>query len=379
MRKHFVAATVLALGLLAVAGSAGAADVSGLDAMEFVAGMSAGWNLGNAFDASDCTWLSNELSYESAWCGARTSEALLDAVYDAGFNLIRIPVSWHNHMDADFTISSAWLERVTEVVDYCYQKGMYVIINAHHDVAEDYFYPDEAHLENTLAFTRAVWSQLAENFAPYGERLIFECINEPRLVGHANEWWFPAENADVLASYDALMEANQVFVDTVRAAGGNNADRFLMVCGYCDMPEATVSSNFSLPEDSTPERLIVTAHAYSPYDFAGNVAGGAAFGDAERASNEAIFRELSETFLENGFPVILGEYGAIDKCSDADRVAYYRCMAELGAEYGIKLAVWDNNYFNETDAPVESTFGLFDRATGAIREPEIIEAIMSVF
>ncbi|MBO7532013.1 MAG: cellulase family glycosylhydrolase, partial [Lachnospiraceae bacterium] len=134
------------------------------DAFEFVLGMHGGINLGNAFDASDCNWVANELDYESAWCGARTTYAYIDSLCNEGFNVIRIPVSWHNHVDANYNISQAWLARVTEIVDYCLGKDMYVIINIHHDTDKNYFYPDSAHLDKTLKYTEAIWSQLAEHF-----------------------------------------------------------------------------------------------------------------------------------------------------------------------------------------------------------------------
>ena len=349
------------------------------EAFAFVTGMGPGFNLGNAFDASDVVGLSDEMGYESAWCRARTTYAFIDSLCNEGFNVIRIPVSWHNHVDADFQISEAWLTRVTEVVDYCLSKDMYVIIDSHHDINKDYFYPDSDHLDNTLKYTEAIWTQLAENFKDRSNKLIFECINEPRLRDTGYEWWYASVDSTVKDSFDAIMQANQVFVDTVRATGGNNADRFLMVCGYCDMPAATTYADFSLPWDTAEDRLIVTVHSYTPYTFAGDVTGGTTFGAAEERENKLIFSSLYDRFVANGIPVIIGEYGATDKCNNADRVAYYRYMGECSALYTIPLIVWDNNEFNNTGSPAAEKFGLIDRASGNVINQECVDAITDVY
>lgn len=345
------------------------------EAFEYISGMGAGINLGNAFDASDCTWLTDEMAYESAWCRARTTYAYIDSLCNEGFNVIRIPVSWHNHVDADYNISQPWLDRVTEIVDYCLSKDMYVIINVHHDIDTNYFYPDSAHLDNTLKYTETVWKQLAEHFKDRSDRLIFECINEPRLKGTDNEWWFASVNSTVQDAFDTMEKANQTFVDTVRATGGNNADRYLMVCGYCDMNNSMVLDSFEFPEDSAENKLIFTVHVYLPYPFVGEVPGTASFGAAQERENKTVFSSLYDKFVARGIPVIIGEYGCIDKNNDEDRLAYYEFMGECSALYSIPLIVWDNNEFNNTDAAVAETFGLFDRATGNVICRELVDAI----
>ncbi len=345
------------------------------EAFEYISGMGAGINLGNAFDASDCTWLTDEMAYESAWCRARTTYAYIDSLCNEGFNVIRIPVSWHNHVDADYNISQPWLDRVTEIVDYCLSKDMYVIINVHHDIDTNYFYPDSAHLDNTLKYTETVWKQLAEHFMDRSDRLIFECINEPRLKGTDNEWWFASVNSTVQDAFDTMEKANQTFVDTVRATGGNNADRYLMVCGYCDMNNSMVLDSFEFPEDTAENKLIFTVHVYLPYPFVGEVPGTASFGAAQERENKTVFSSLYDKFVARGIPVIIGEYGCIDKNNDEDRLAYYEFMGECSALYSIPLIVWDNNEFNNTDAAVAETFGLFDRATGNVICRELVDAI----
>ena len=162
---------------------------------------------------------------------------------------------------------------------------MYVIINVHHDIDTNYFYPDSAHLDNTLKYTETIWKQLAEHFKDRSDKLIFECINEPRLRDTSYEWWFSTVDSTVRDSYNALAQANQTFVDTVRATGGNNADRYLMVCGYCHIPSSTTSENFSLPYDTAENKIIVSVHSCRPYEFAGDVSGTSTFGEVEKREN----------------------------------------------------------------------------------------------
>ncbi len=157
-----------------------AKEVPDTEAFTFVKEMKIGWNLGNTLDASDCTWLTDELKYESAWCGVITTPRLITAVKEAGFNTIRIPVSWHNHTSGeDFTISEVWMARVKEVVDMAIDEGMYVILNVHHDVDTAYYYPTTEHLDTSKHYLSCVWKQIAEKFADYDEHLIFETLNEP--------------------------------------------------------------------------------------------------------------------------------------------------------------------------------------------------------
>jgi endoglucanase len=345
------------------------------EAFEYILGMHGGMNLGNAFDASDCNWLTNELDYESAWCGAKTTTAYIDSLCREGYNVLRVPVSWHNHVDSDYNISEEWLARVTEVVDYALSKDMYVIVNIHHDVDKKYFYPDSEHLNNTLKYTETIWRQVAINFQDRSNKLIFECINEPRLKGTNNEWWFSSENDAVLDAYDALMRANQCFVDTVRDTGGNNADRYLMVCGYCHMPSATTSQNFSLPYDTAENKIIVSVHSYRPYEFAGDVSGTATFGAPEERENKQVFSSLYDRYVANGIPVIIGEYGCIDKSNPLDRVHYYEFMGECSALYTIPIIAWDNNVVNNTGGVLEESFGFIDRATGNVVHQDLVDAM----
>ena len=156
------------------------ASVPENEAMAFTRDMRVGWNLGNTFDAKD-SGCADEMDYETVWCGAKTTKELIHTMKEAGFNTIRVPVSWHNHIDGNNTISEKWMNRVEEVVGWITDEGMYAIINIHHD--DDYFYPSYAKLEGGKKYVKDIWTQVSERFADYDEHVIFETLNEPRQVG----------------------------------------------------------------------------------------------------------------------------------------------------------------------------------------------------
>ena len=221
-------------------------------AVDFVENMKIGWVLGNTFDAYTDENKADEMAYESDWCGIVTTKEMIDAVKAAGFETIRIPVSWHNHVsdDGKYTISEAWLNRVQEVVDYAMDNDMYIILNIHHDNSTKYMYPSQEYLEQSKAYVGSIWTQVAERFADYDEHLIMESLNEPRLVDTNYEWWLDLNNQECVEAVQCINELNQVFVDTVRASGGYNADRYLLVPGYDASLQGATNEYFELPQDT---------------------------------------------------------------------------------------------------------------------------------
>ena len=338
--------------------------------------MKAGWNLGNTFDAYNCTWLKDKMDYESAWCGVKTSRELIQALKAAGFNTIRVPVSWHDHLDGEWKIDQEWLDRVYEVVSWVLEEDMYAILNIHHDDAPEYYYPDEAHFTNSARYVWTIWSQLAEKFGEFDHHLNFECINEPRLTGTSHEWWWEATNAECQDAMKQIVNLNQVFVNTVRSTGGLNADRYLMVPAYDANPEYACTNAFELPADTVSNRIIVSAHAYSPYNFALEQPGISTF-SLENASQKAgvsgFLQKLYNTYVANGIPVLMGEFGAMEKDGNLqDRVDWISFYVAQARARGITCCWWDNNVFQGTG----ERFGLFDRATAECVNPEILEAFM---
>ena len=344
------------------------------DTIDFLGDMKIGWNLGNTMDASDCTWLSEEMSYETSWQPDVTTPEMMKALKEAGFGTIRVPVSWHNHVSGeDYTISTEWMDRVQEIVDYAIDEGLYVILNIHHDTDKEYIYPDKEHAEQSLHYAACIWKQIAERFADYDNHLIFEGINECRLKGTNNEWNSNENTAAVKEAAQCINDINQTFVDTVRATGGNNATRYLMVSGYCASADGALFNCFKLPKDSVKNRLIVSVHAYTPYDFALNMNGMSEFTDAGKQNIAYFMKKLYNTYVSQGVPVIIGEMGALDKDNLANRVAWAEYYVETAREYGMVCVWWDNNYLGDDG----ESFGLLNRATCDWVFPELKDALIN--
>lgn len=357
-------------------------EVPDTEAFHFVKDMKIGWNLGNTFDAyTDTPWFSDELGYESAWNGVVTTKEMIMTVKEAGFNTIRIPVSWHDHVSGDdFTISEIWLNRVQEVVDYAYNEGMYVILNTHHDIDEDYYYPDSAHFEKSNKYIEKIWTQLAKRFAQYDEHLIFESMNEPRLVGSNYEWWLDENDESCKDSVKTINLLNQTFVNTVRNGEGNNNSRYLMIPGYDASAQGALVNGFELPKDKVEDKLIVSVHAYTPYNFAlqgmnesGSISNFSS--DNPNSVNEINYfmDQLYNTYINNGIPVVIGEFGARDKNGNTqDRIDFATYYIAYAKSCGMTCLWWDNNAFIGDG----ENFGLLDRKTVTWKYPEIVEALM---
>jgi len=354
------------------------------EAFAFVRDMKIGVSLGNTFDAFNDTSLKDEMDTETVWCGIRTTEQMIRDFHAAGFESIRIPVSWHNHItDDDCTISEAWMNRVNEVVDWAINDGMYVILNIHHDNHEEAngFYPDRAHQAQSEKYIRRIWEQLSERYKDYGEKLIFESMNEPRLVGHKYEWWFPSGDADVAESVQCINELNQLFVNTVRASGGNNATRYLMCPGYDASADGALHPDYKVPEEPADytgavSHIMVSVHAYTPYSFALDLNGTSEFSLNNTGGTSEIdgfMSRLYGRFVSKGTPVVIGEFGAVDKNknlqSRVDFAAYYVAKAR---SYGMTALWWDNNAFTGNG----ESLGLYYRRGGYFIYEDIVKALM---
>ncbi|MBR5371616.1 MAG: glycoside hydrolase family 5 protein [Oscillospiraceae bacterium] len=345
------------------------------EGMDFVKKLKLGWNLGNTFDATgtDIT-PEKEMSLESSWCGIVTKPENIAAVKGAGFETIRIPVSWHNHVDENFKISEAWMNRVKEVVDWAIECGLYVILNTHHDNAAEYYYPDSAHLESSQKYLSTIWQQIAETFKDYDEHLVLESLNEPRLVDTKYEWWMENGNEQCRDAVLCINKLNQLFVDTVRAAGGKNADRWLLCPGYDASAEGALNDEFVLPNDPK-NRVIVSVHAYLPYNFALDNKGTADWSidnDADRRSVTDFMDRLYGKFIQNGTPVIIGEFGALNKDNLEARVQFTAFYTAAARARGISCCWWDNNAFYGAG----EKFGLLTRGDNFFMYPEIVQAMV---
>ena len=340
---------IAALMTMCVTQVASAAELSGNTATELVSFIGTGWNLGNTLDA---TGGGNSLYSETSWGNPKTTKAMIDAVKKQGFNTVRVPVSWGNHTTGNnFTIDSQWLARVKEVVDYCIDNDMYVILNIHHDTSTQYYYPSSKYKTQSVKFVKSIWTQVAKYFKDYDQHLVFETLNEPRLVGTGDEWWFNVNypNDNVRDSISVINTLNQTAVDTIRAAGGKNNDRCIMVPGYGASIDGCTTSTFKLPNDSTPNRLIVSVHAYTPYNFALNANGTAEFKDNLKSEVDYLYSTIKSHFIDKGIPAIIGETSASNKNNKAERLKWAQYYMGKSAEYGVPCMLWDNNVFNGSD------------------------------
>ncbi|MBR6323268.1 MAG: glycoside hydrolase family 5 protein [Lachnospiraceae bacterium] len=365
-------------------------NVPDTESLRFVRSLGVGFNAGNTFDAYvDDKKLGDDTVTETAWVPDKLTKETIQAYHKAGFDSIRIPVSWHNHVSEDYTISEKWMARVKEAVDWALDDGMKVIINIHHDnhPEANAYYPDSAHLEQSKTYVRRIWEQVAETFSGYDERLIFEGLNEPRLVGTEYEWYV-AQGVDVAEdSLACINELNQVFVDTVRAAGKMNAARYLMVPGYAGSPDGVLSKSFKIPDDPTDptgesHRIILEVHAYTPYDFALKPDGGWYFDSSKSACTKDIdwfMDRLYNTYVVKGVPVIIDEFGAVSRLNKdgalniQDRVDYSAYYVAAARSRGMSCFVWDNSAV-EGDGEL---FGLYNRKWQYFVFPEIVDALVT--
>ncbi len=356
--------------------------------------MGLGWNLGNSLDATGGSGLDTETS----WSNPKTTQALIDKVKSLGFNTVRVPVSWGKHVSGDnYTIDSAWLARVKEVVDYCYKNDMYVILNIHHDTKSSEsasgagYYPRSSAYSSSEKFVTSVWSQMSEYFKDYDYHLIFETLNEPRLIGTGCEWWFDKWNipSEVKDAIDCINKLNQKAVDTIRDTGSNNKGRLIMCPGYDASIDGATVSGFKLPTDisGNKNRIAVSVHAYSPYNFAMNVGSGSTSTYTSSIKNELqdLFSTLKSNFRDKGIPVVIGEFGSTDKNNTAERVKWATDYTALAKKNNIPCLLWDNNAFavyNGSNIVLNSEYhGYINRKDNTVTSPakDVIEALMKPY
>ena len=337
------AAAVLSVTSLGISRENRIADAAtSMTAQEIVSNISIGWNLGNSLDATG-SGSNPGLSTETAWGNPKTTQALIDAVKAKGFNTIRIPTTWYQHLDSNNNIDSAWMARVKEVVNYAYNNDMYVILNVHHEEWINRSDIGTAYNEMSPKL-KAIWKQIATEFADYDQHLIFEGMNEPRAADTTHEWWGPQDN-----ECDTINKLNQDFVDTVRSVSSPYQNtRLLMVPPYCASSDISIFSKLVVPNDPY---ICVSIHAYSPYNFT--------MGDGPHTSFDtdalyAIFNNIKSTFIDKGIPVIIGEFGASNYNNTDARINWAKTYLSKTEEIGIPCVLWDNNVISNPSKPGEA-------------------------
>lgn len=345
-------------------------------AVEFSRQMSPGWNLGNTLEAIGSAPAPAATSQETAWGNPAATQALMNAVKAAGFKSVRIPVSWSQYADAGNNISPAWMARVTEVVNDARNAGLYVVINVHWDGG--WMQPTAAEQTAVNAKLAKFWTQIATNFRDSDNHLLFAGTNEVMVTNV-----YSAPTAENCAAQNSF---NQTFVNSVRATGGNNAARYLVVQGYNTNIDYTIACNATMPADNVANRLMMEVHYYDPFNFTLNTAsniwqwGATATNPsatetwANEAYTDAQFQKMKVSFIDKGIPVILGEYAASLR-TEYDPAGTYRThwdkyITQSARQRGLVPMYWDNGY------PTNHQSGLFNRGAATQAFPDTIKAIV---
>lgn len=369
MKKRFLHLFSLMLAVLMLIPCVGSAEETeavdngvmreGLTALEATRLMGNGINLGNTMEACDNNVgikTNTPLSYETHWGQPKTTQAMIDGMKAAGFDTIRIPVAWMTNAthlyEGDYTIDADYMDRVEEVVRYARKAGMYVIINDHWDGGWYGMFGSESAETRALAMEayKGMWQQIAERFRDYSDYLIFESANE-ELGGRFDEN-SPLYCSDSVVTYltdderyALTNEINQTFVDVVRATGGNNATRFLLIAGYSTDINQTCDDRFQMPKDTADSKLMVSVHYYDPWSYCGASSAASATKWGKVSDYEYMDQQLAKMtkFTEAGYGVVIGEYGALP-CSDGlkdNTLAYHTAFLDACTKYNLTNCLWD--------------------------------------
>lgn len=369
MKKRFLHLFSLMLAVLMLIPCVGSAEETeavdngvmreGLTALEATRLMGNGINLGNTLEACDNNVgikTNTPLSYETHWGQPKTTQAMIDGMKAAGFDTIRIPVAWMTNAthlyEGDYTIDADYMDRVEEVVRYARKAGMYVIVNDHWDGGWYGMFGSESAETRALAMEayKGMWQQIAERFRDYSDYLIFESANE-ELGGRFDEN-SPLYCSDSVVTYlndderyALTNEINQTFVDVVRATGGNNATRFLLIAGYGTNIDQTCDDRFQMPKDTAVSKLMVSVHYYDPWSYCGASSAASATKWGKVSDYEYMDQQLAKMtkFTEAGYGVVIGEYGALP-CSDGlkdNTLAYHTAFLDTCTKYNLTNCLWD--------------------------------------
>jgi len=357
-------------------------------ALDIARQMVPGWNLGNTLEAGPCPLISNDVNWETGWQSVKTTQQIIDYVARQGFRSVRIPCAWDIHADASHTIHAAWMERVKEVVDYCINAGLYVVLNDHWDngwVETSFGDVSEPTVSRNCETMRKLWTQIATAFADYDNHLLFAGLNEPQ-----------AREAQQVA---ALKRYEQAFVQAVRQSGGHNASRFLVLQAPCT--DIDLSDQYDVTEEcraAGDNRIMLEIHFYAPFAFThcrfgGDFAEDSAqpgqwnwpayyWGSAnhvEGSQHNPVYgeetfinqqmRKLRKRYCNQGIPVIMGEFGALwrtmptgesQQQHDASVYDWYYTVCRYAVRNGVVPMAWDTNNVSRP------TMAIIDRARRSV-------------
>ena len=377
-------------------------------AADAVKNMGVGWNLGNTLESNsgdvNNMWIEARVSreaegnpglansiYETAWGQADATRELIHMFKEAGFGAIRVPVSWYPHMgtleingnfwnkdkwleSTDYTVNRAWMARVKEVVGYVIDEGLYCILNVHHDTgtaSTAWLRADKQVYAAVKDRYVSLWTQIATEFESFGEKLVFESFNE--MLDVKNTWNYASKDAD-----DVINTINADFVAAVRATGGNNEKRNLILNTYAASPDRRTLQDFQLPKDVAPGHLMAQVHSYAPYHFAFNPGEGETWSpqllfDANADKEvRGIIDVVGQTLVARGIPCILGEYGTDTRegpaRDEAELAKQAACYITQAAKYNIPCFYW-----------MALSDGKEDRSAPRWTKPALKDAILKAY
>ena len=372
-----VAMVFTSIPSITVMDKAVAADKT-MTAFEITKNMKVGWNLGNTLDAKasdkNGDYETAGLETETAWGCPKANQQLFDALKAKGFNTVRVPTTWFQHLDADNNIDPEWMARVKEVVDYGIKNDMYIILNVHHENWINR--ADFANAYNEMQpKLMKIWTQIATEFKDYDQHLIFECMNEPRAAGTDHEWWA----AEPVPECEVINKLEADFVKLIRGMDGPYAKtRLLMLPGYVASAEQTFLKEIDVPDD---DFVAISIHAYTPYDFTMNTAvkDHSVFTGAYSQNLADTLQGMRDLFIEKDIPVVIGEMGTSNFGNTEARVAWTTQYFTATKKYGIPCCLWDNNTVENPKDPGEC-HGYINRTTGEWHEASlpIINKMMEI-
>ena len=354
--------------------TAEAVGLTGQSAFDITSQMVIGWNLGNSLDSTNdnLTMDSSPKKFAMAWGNPEPTKELIEAVKNGGFNTIRIPTTWYQHLYLDestntYKIDAKWLAYVKQFVDYAYDMDMFVILNVHHEnwvnVAK---FTDETYNDASKKLND-IWSCLAETFKDYDQHLVFEGMNEPRETNNPSnsEWGDGDAN-----SWNYINRLNKVFVDAVRGQGSSyNKERLLMLPGYHAGNSVSTVRAIEIPENSG--NVALSVHAYNPYFFCmdtSNMAnhtypGASGYGSDYKTELQTMFNSYKSIIAEKNVPIVMGEFSASDFNNTESRINWAKDYLSMAKDAGIPCVLWDNNVVADGNSDNGEAHGYIYRLT----------------
>lgn len=336
-----------------------------ITSQQLVTNIRIGWNVGKALEScsadldgdgkADFVPGAGQVPDDTFWGNYPLTEKYFKTLADSGINAVRLPITWREHIDSEGNINEAWLNRVQQVVDYAYDSGMYVIITMYHDGAPDtdcgaWIRNASTDRNSVIEKYNKIWSQIAERFITYNERLLYESMNAVE---------FPDMEED--DAYELLNSLNQQFVNTVRLTGGNNLRRHLVISGYGADISDTCDERFRMPEDYF-NKCILSVHYYIPKTFCKDGVQPNWGSEVEKNWMESRVELLRTNFVDNGIPVIISEYGAPADSDESSRIYFCEKLTKLCRENYISTFLWDGG-------------DVLSRRSCAWQEPQLLAAL----